>query len=134
MASISIRHGTEGPVYDPYGYGEITITLTNDKVIVYHCGLAEWCLVYYHGKREKYHSYLYNGETDDKAAAVFEKETGLTPIQAERYYNRLHHPKKCRKCGSRQRISQRGHPGETLWCCSKCERVVSVDMNWSVIE
>jgi hypothetical protein len=76
MASVRVRHGSEGPEHDPYSYTEITFYFTNPKrkPVTYHGGLGDWVK---HGKRK--YGFTRKKDLSDK----FEELTGLSVRRAE---------------------------------------------------
>lgn len=92
---LMVKHGTEGPSADPYGYIE-RIVFINGIKIIYHNGLAEW--TDYDGVK------IYpDGEHQNMPQELFETMTGINVDDFDLYFERVHRPKiKCTDCGSRR--------------------------------
>jgi len=121
------KDGVEGPKYDPYGWVEYTL-LVNGKRFVYHLGLAEWIRLPNNKRIDM--TIKRNGKIIDK---IFEKLTGLNFLGLEKAWERIHNPKKCKKCGSKKRKWMNGFPGETLEVCGKCDRIIYSHFDESAI-
>jgi hypothetical protein len=127
QGSYSMRHGTEGPRHDPYGFTETTFQ--SDKLTVtLHQGLAQWMQVN-HGPKTDFVGDQY--DNDEAQAAAFKQLAGLTPHEIEKYEDKL--TSKCRKCGSSDFEEASGHPGESFTICAKCGAVVDYHFNESVV-
>lgn len=119
--NLTVRRvtGAEGPKHDPYHYEEI-VAKTPRGTTTYHEGFVCWLE---HKDNEGLKGRM--EEPDHKAndmRTTFAHYAGLTIEQIERIYNRSR--SRCRKCGGRQFVSQRGYPGEHIECCSNCGHVV----------
>lgn len=126
-ATFTMRHGSEGPSHDPYGFTETTFQ-TDRVTVTLHQGLAQWIQVNGAAKTDFVGDQYDNYEAQ---AAAFKALTGLTPDEVEKYDERLR--SKCRKCGSCDFKEQGGMPGESFTLCAKCGAVVDYDFNESAI-
>lgn len=129
MANITLKTGSEGPKWDPYGYIEIEFTKTDGTIVTYHGGLAEWCKV------ECTDGKKYEINNLEEASILFKLETGLTPDEAESLYYQIdaRKNKQCQKCGSHKVEWQDGYPGEELLVCGKCGEVVNCHFDESAV-
>jgi len=129
MANIKIKHGSEGPKWDPYGFTEIEFTKTDGTVVTYHGGLAEWCKVEYKDGKK------YLIDNLEESSILFKLETGLTPDEAEEWYYKMEasKEKQCQECGSRKLEWKSGYPGEELLICSKCGEVANCHFDESAV-
>ena len=89
MATVRVRHGSEGPAHDPYGYTEIVFTTTRGKVFKFRSGGLGY--ERYTGPRggkiesyERWRRSLGKYSMDLRARRAFEKGTGMSPFKAER--------------------------------------------------
>lgn len=108
--------GTEGPRHDPYSYIEYIVT-RDGKTTMLHAGLGEY-VTRDDGK------VIHDTYGTGHARSIFAELTGLTTTQFERAYDRIR--SRC-SCGNRHLDATRGYPGETLYVCRRCNRVVSSD-------
>lgn len=127
--TIAIRHGTEGPSWDPYSYSEITVHRGNGVSITIHTGLAMW-VEFPAGNPRRVDCFSEEEQTD--ALNFFTAVTGMTPGEAEDYHQRYRHV--CRKCGCRRTRTESGYPGESFNVCAKCGDIVSSNFHLSEIE
>lgn len=148
ISSIRMRHGTEGPTWDPYAYTVIHVCFDNNKEVEFRSGLADRCTVTHDdlktfdglGRgldtalkcRRKDKAELEMTARCDDAARLFEAASGLTLAQATKIIDRLENPRKC-KCGSKQFTFEDGYPGETFQICRKCREIVASSFNESAI-
>lgn len=120
---IERRTGAEGPRHDPYGYTEIEYVHGGDKT-VWHEGLGCW--VEHNGIRTGP-----AGFDESVLAAEFKACTGYTPWELERFLMRAR--ERCRYCGGRDFCSVAGFPGETLYVCTRCDKIGHGDFNLSAV-
>jgi uncharacterized protein YerC len=131
MTLLTKRHGTEGSQHDPYSYEELIFKRKELKVVL-HYGLAEWIEI--NDQRTLRDDYSENIPLKEiNIYKKFEESTGLSTINFERVYDRINHPKKCKKCGSKKRAFMSGFPGETFEMCGKCEHIINTHFNESAI-
>lgn len=83
--TVNMRHGSEGPRYDPYAFTEITVT-RNGISYTLHEGLGVWLKV----DGQIFEVSACGMEHEDAVAGKFTEMTGMTPIQWEKAYNRVH--------------------------------------------
>lgn len=114
---VSIKTGTEGPKYDPYGYTKITVERNGHKA-VYHSGLLEVVII-----------------DDQEYPANHQNDI---PVLDERLLNTvginwealnaipdmlMNKPLRC-KCGKPSLIYQRGFVGEGITICKRCGQIL----------
>lgn len=124
MFQLRVKHGEEGPTYDPYSYEQWEIR-RNNQVILGHFGLLEWVKI---GPSKKELTRVASG---DDAVPEFEKLVGMSLSQLRKAYDHIHHS--CKRCGCRRTRTVHGYPGEYLNICVRCDNVVSADFNKSEI-
>lgn len=137
MATVTFRHGSEGPEHDPYAFTEITFVRTDGITVVFHSGLGESCRVY-KGEGRRRRSHLLPGldwstATGDDAAPCFEEATGVPLAWLTRYEHRKQNPRKCRKCGCKKLGWMSGFAGESFLVCKKCDHFNAFDFNEAAI-
>ena len=121
-----IRHGCEGPQYDPYSYTEYVVNDGGDKVIL-HLGLVEYIKI-----NKKIAFQVDSNITSKCLIQMFE---GVMGISLEEMENEEHEKYvKCKKCGSTNIKDYDGMPGETLYICEKCHNICACDLDRSAIE
>lgn len=123
---LFLQHGEEGPKYDPYSYMEMTVH-RKGKEVTLHSGFFYWVEINGQRVNEKHDN---QGNTIVDPEVIFEKETGLTAQTFMKYYDKIQNT--C-KCGNRDTYASSGFPGETLYLCTKCNEVVSSDVNLRAI-
>lgn len=123
MAKVTLKAGNEGPKSDPYHYDEWRVE-RNGNVIVGHFGLAVWVKLNGVTKSDPSDPSLYDNPESEK---YFESLIGVTILVLEKAYQRGR--SRCKKCGRTRLIGSRGYPGETLWLCAQCSKVVTCDFN-----
>jgi hypothetical protein len=118
---VVIKTGSEGPRHDPYSFKEITVTQP-DGVTVLHEGLGTWLRA--SGRKVTAPPALkYEEQEKWFHETAFVTLTGYKVEQLERIAAKIR--SRCRKCGSREFVSQCGMPGEHFECCAKCGDIVS---------
>jgi len=123
---LSFKTGSEGPAHDPYGYDEMTVTLNNGVVVLYHRGLGSWLEVTFPDCKPIRH--------DGHDSAIYHRFVsivGYEPRDLEKFEARR--LSRCRQCGCRRTTSESGYPGESFEVCIKCGNVVSSDFNEAAI-
>jgi hypothetical protein len=125
MACLCRKSGSEGPSYDPWAYDEITFTNAAKQAFTIRVGLG-------HRVREGQGAYKVLDQA--KAERWWLQKTGLTMPQTARLLERLEHPSRCHKCGSKRLHSDGGYPGETLLICSMCSSICASYLNMRAIE
>lgn len=124
----TIFDGVEGPRHDPYGFTEWRIK-TPQHEVMFHEGLAVYIML--DGNRLDA-----TGKTYDKprgwCEAWFLATVGVTIAQVERWYrNKV---VRCRMGGHHDLFSWDGYPGETLYECRKCHKIVTSTFDRSAVE
>lgn len=128
MANIKIKHGSEGPAWDPYSFTEIEFTKTDGTVVKYHGGLGEWCTVEYKDGRK------YKIDNLEESSILFKLEVGMTPEEAESCFYKLEARREYQcKCGSRKLHWRQGYPGEELLICAECGEVANCHFDESAV-
>lgn len=118
---LNYNIGTEGPLHDPYGYVEWTVTINGNNITI-HLGLDEF--VKFNEER------VASGLEDSKY--VFFAYTGIPLESLDRIYNRMKY--RCTECGNKKGFHPiDGHPGETLIACSQYLHVVDSEIDLSAI-
>lgn len=135
-AGISITHGVEGPVHDPYGYTKIEVLVSNDREMR-HASLkmglgcdGKFMVI------DELNGVSWITTSDEESSLVaFQKTVGISTDQAVKYVNRHHYKitSKCPKCHSRRFQWSSGYPGESFKLCAKCGEVVEYSFNESEI-
>ena len=120
--TLTVKTGSEGPRWDPYGYVELQVfDQRTDRTVVLHQGLGDWLKV--------------DGEmratANENPAGVFKDLLGFSPGMVERWMERVRH--RCGKCFSKRFEWQAGYPGESLKCCTKCGEVCDYEFNEQAI-
>ena len=130
MSTIRMKHGTEGPKFDPWGYDEMIVKRPNGDKVTLHRGLAIWC------SYEKADGRKWK-EDGIKAEILFATSLGVRPYAMDRAYGKLlqlpyklHHL----KCGNENLISTTGYPGESFEYCSKCGEHLGYHFDRSAVE
>lgn len=124
MAMLTIKSGSEGPSWDPYGYREYIFIRTDGMRVTLHAGLKVYCKAE-RKKNGRWSTEWLVGGGDahfDVAAKFFEETTGLTLAQAEKIEQRK--SSRC-YCGCKKIEEHPGYCGETLFVCSRCGEIVS---------
>lgn len=114
---LSVRHGTEGPMHDPYAFTEYS-TEINGEVVKLHCGIDEYLEI--DGKKIR----------SDKAYSEFESLIGYTIDELINWDE----PYICKNCGCSDTETSSGYPGESFEICCKCGTVVHYDFNEKAIK
>jgi hypothetical protein len=115
---VHIKHGTEGPGFDPYGYTEIT-AYHNGREVMLHSGLGEYVVV--------------NGTVADDGGdplKYFTKLVGWNAHQLMVWHYRT--KSRCSKCGGRAHHYEPGYPGETMTIC-KNGHIMDCSFNESAV-
>lgn len=72
-----------------------------------------------------------NDKEIDRVIGEFEKSTGMTLIQFQNYYDKIHGG--CPTCGGRNFAYRGGYPGETVKICMNCNDVCDVEFNEAAV-
>ena len=112
--TLDKKSGSEGPRHDPYSYSEYIVHL-NEETYILHLGLENYF------KIDKV-TMAY----DQQAVDCFYRKTGFTLHSFDESYYRKR--SQC-SCGSRDIEAQSGFPGETMYVCVKCKKIVDCDFN-----
>lgn len=94
MASVHVRHGSEGSWHDPYSWTEIEFTKTDGTEIMLRYGGLGYDRLFVNGEQV-----LETFDDGKMAGAKFEELTGMTPwvvkripdVIEQRRYRRLEH-------------------------------------------
>lgn len=120
--TVRERTGTEGPRHDPYGFRELTFSaLGSDPVVTVklHLGLGEWVEVREFGR-------LFD-RVEFRDGGAQEHWESLVGYKVDQFLRWERHIKQNCPKGGRHHLSEAaGYPGETLYVCEKCRRVVDV--------
>ena len=124
--TITIRTGTEGASWDPYGYSELTVK-TNLKEVTVHIGLGLYLKI--NKMKDKDTEYA-----ETLIYKAFERHVGCSYRSIVRAYYRLRHF--CPHCKRKVKhfYPTNRHPGETLYICPYCHNVAHADFHLSAIE
>jgi hypothetical protein len=114
-ACLRVKHGREGPLYDPYGYTEITVWrfLQNGEFHTFtlHDGLATYLEV--DGRIFEYLDYKVQRK-------LFQEWAGIDPTKIDKINTRIHGPySKCPHCGTKRLEYGGGYVGEQMQFCPK---------------
>jgi hypothetical protein len=127
---VTILTGSEGPRHDPYLYKEITVHQPDGSTTL-HEGLGTWVIS--SGRKVVPPPDLNHAERERWCrSTAFVTLTGYSVDQLQRIGRKLQ--ERCRKCGSRETVYQRGMPGEHFECCAKCGHVMYSRFNISEVE
>lgn len=127
MNNLKIKHGSEGPRHDPYGFTEITFRGQRGS-IKFHYGLATWCEGERNGRKFRVN------EDANECLRLFEEITTMTPMRAESIAFELPWRKHAAKCDGRKFFCSDGYPGERFTICKKCDDVVDYHFDRSAVE
>ena len=120
----SIKYGKEGPKEDPYGFREYIIDL-EDKEFKLHCGLSNYIMA--NGNIVLTEQYF----TPILLRAIFEKMFNVNIDDIEKEY--VNSFSRC-KCGCTEIDEVTGHPGETLFICTKCKSIINSTLDMKSLE
>jgi len=121
---LYITQSAEGPKHDPYLCRSL-IFLKDELKVEYKEGLYERMVI--NGTEILPQHLLFPLEE------AFEIATGITVHQFQRYYERIHNPKRCPNCGSKRRKWMSGFPGEEFMMCYDCDRIIDCTFNEGAI-
>ncbi len=130
---ISVDRETVGPRHDPYGRETLTVRdkWDNKSYQFVSCGLAGYSVVTVFGDfcaaKQEF------GENGTAAMAEFANLTGYPPISWQRFAQEAK-MRGCTEGGRHMLDSVSGFPGETLYQCVKCKRIMASSMNFEAIE
>jgi len=122
----TITTGREGPHFDPYGYTEFCITTDKDKILL-HEGLGIFAIV----NGEKIEARNEDYENSYWLDSILKEHTGYTTHQILRFSRKM--KSKCPEGGTHETISVSGYPGETLYKCVKCNKIVDGSFDISAV-
>jgi hypothetical protein len=125
---VIVKHGVEGPRYDPYSYTEVTMH-RDGRYATIHSGLGTW-MTYNDGRVVR--------KFDDPFKILrskFEAVMGITPERARRIPDTIKNRRyKYHPCGIKHMHGAEGYPGESLVVCGKCGDVIDSSFDISAIE
>ena len=113
---VRVRHGSEGPAWDPYSFEEVTIW-RHGKEYTIRLGLGVWIQ---RGATRKGRA-SYESWSEEEMIALFTEWTGASPWQWLAWHERASHPRRCRRCGRPNEWLGDGYVGEGVYGCTKCD-------------
>lgn len=143
--SMSTKHGSEGPSYDPYGYEEVFIDYHYEYQggfrggeLTLHSGLGDWVKVEVESRNRE--GMFFHDETlcekrpleQDSFDELVEFHTGYTLTQMRRIYRKLEQSRLREHRGHGQPEWKKGFPGESFLMCP-CGHSLNYNFNESAI-